>query len=337
MAARGRGAPRRALVIGAGAALGGAWAVGALCALEEREGYRPSDVDLIVGTSAGALVAALIGVGLSPATLAERLAGSGTEDVKGTAPVNPFDVHDYVDEALGRMPRPVPLASSIGLAARTAVRPRRHTFMTAAAGLAPRGRASLAPVRALVEAEAGDQSWPVQPRVWAVAMDQLTGRRVVFGRADAPTVPLADAVVASCSAPGYFPPIEIDHRSYVDGGAVSVTNVDVLSREPLDEVLVLAPMTMYELHRTAHPIGWLEHRLRRMMTRRLDREVRQLEATGCTVRVMGPTAEDLAAMGHNMMDPRRRRAVLETALRTTAERLTVGESGVAEERSRATG
>ena len=39
------------------------------------------------------------------------------------------------------------------------------------------------------------------------------------------------------------------------------------------------------------------------------------------MRVLVPTAEDLAVTGANVMDARRRRAVFETAVRTTAARL----------------
>lgn len=42
-----------------------------------------------------------------------------------------------------------------------------------------------------------------------------------------------------------------------------------------------------------------------------------LKAAGKRVIRLEPNAEDLAAIGYNMMDPARRRAELETALRTT--------------------
>jgi NTE family protein len=310
-------------VIGAGAALGGAWAVGALDALATVEGFDPRDCDLVVGTSAGAVLAALIGCGVPTDVLARRLSGPAT-DVEGTEPVNPLDVPDHVHRALGNIPRPVPLPGSLLLAARTLGRPDRHTVMTAAAALAPRGRGDLGPVGELVgEFEAG-RGWPGRPRTWVVAMDFGSGRRVVFGRQGAPAASLAEAVMASCAAPGYFPPAAIGGRRYVDGGAVSVTNADVLLREHLDEVLVLAPMATYEPDRPASAAAMLERRLRRHATRRLDREVGRLAAGGTRVRVLAPTAEDLATTGANVMDARRRRAVYETALRTTAARLAVG-------------
>jgi NTE family protein len=57
---------RRGIVLGGGGVLGGTWAVGALCALEERLGIRANDADVIVGTSAGSVVASMLGCGVTP-------------------------------------------------------------------------------------------------------------------------------------------------------------------------------------------------------------------------------------------------------------------------------
>ena len=54
----GRGRPRTALVLGAGGVLGAAWMTGALVRLHER--LPAADVDLIVGTSAGSVLAAAL-------------------------------------------------------------------------------------------------------------------------------------------------------------------------------------------------------------------------------------------------------------------------------------
>jgi NTE family protein len=309
---------RRGLVMGAGGALGAAWTVGALGALSEVEGYNPQQCDVVVGTSAGSVVAALLGCGVPVEDLVERLVGHEPQHVVGTGPVNPFDVH----AALAAVPWPVLLPGNLRLAMRTVGRPRRHTMMTLAAGLAPRGRGDLGPLAEMIDEAEGGHGWPVAPVTWVVAMDYDSGKRVVFGRADAPTVPLADAVTASCAAPGFFPPVRIGRSRYVDGGAVSVTNADVLLRDDLDEILVLAPMATGERTVRRSAAGRAEGRLRRHFTAQLDIEVGRLRATGTAVRVLVPTAEDRAAMGLNVMDPRRRREVLEVALRTTREQLT---------------
>ena len=51
-------------MLGAGGVLGAAWTIGALDAIAEVEGFDPHEADIIVGTSAGSVVAALLGAGL---------------------------------------------------------------------------------------------------------------------------------------------------------------------------------------------------------------------------------------------------------------------------------
>ena len=79
-------------------------------------------------------------------------------------------------------------------------------------------------------------SW-ADGRTWIVAVDYDTGRRVMFGRAGAPQVPLADAVVASCSIPGWYEPPYIGGRRYVTSDVRSSTSLPILAQAGLDEVL----------------------------------------------------------------------------------------------------
>jgi hypothetical protein len=65
----------------------------------------------------------------------------------------------------------------------------------------------------------------------------------------------------------------------------------------------------------------LERKLRRLITAALLREAQALRPAGIRVTVLTPGPEDLAVMGVNPMDPRRRRAVLETSLRSSARAL----------------
>ena len=41
---------------------------------------------------------------------------------------------------------------------------------------------------------------------------------------------MADAVAASCAIPGFYHPVEIDGRRYVDGGMRSTSNLDLADR-----------------------------------------------------------------------------------------------------------
>jgi len=154
-----------------------------------------------------------------------------------------------------------------------------------------------------------------------VAMDYDSGKRVAFGRDGSPPAALDEAVMASCAIPGWYAPVTIAGRRYVDGGAWSTTNVDLLGREGLDEVYVLAPMASFVADHPRKLGPRLERRIRRQVTLRLLREAAKVGGAGAALTVLTPGPEDLAVMGANLMDPAKRLAVLDTSLRTSADAL----------------
>jgi NTE family protein len=162
-----------------------------------------------------------------------------------------------------------------------------------------------------------DDGWP--PALRIAAVNYLTGERVIFGSPDAPSAGVVDAVVASCSIPGWFPPTLIGGQPYVDAGFRQATSADIAAGAGLKTVYVLAPLaSVGEEAPPATRFARLERRWRRYLTRTLEREVDALRADGIDPVVITPTPEERAAMGANLMDPRRRTRVLEIALRASA-------------------
>lgn len=326
-AARSLTRPRTAVVLGSGGVVGAAWMTGALHAVQQRLPVPVGDVDLIVGTSAGSVLAAALRCGV---TLDEMTALQRGEPVPALRDAGLRDL----DEG-PHPPRPHLRAGSPRLMLTTLRAPRTiHPGVGASAWL-PRGRGRHEALHATVAAldtiagqrngghgPAGSSpgSW-ADGRTWIVAVDFDTGHRVMFGRAGAPRVPLADAVVASCSIPGWYEPAVIDGRRYVDGGVRSSTSLQSLAQAGLDEVYVLAPMASLLPDRPSRAAERLERRVRRMITRSLLREAAVLRSRGTRVTVLTPGPEDLAAMGANVMDPRRRKPVLDISLRTSAATL----------------
>jgi NTE family protein len=144
---------------------------------------------------------------------------------------------------------------------------------------------------------------------------------VVCGRGAAPDADLADAVAASCAIPGFYHPVEIDGRRYVDGGMYSNSNLDVLRDEELDLVVCLNPTSTLHPPRAADPLEWVANGVRGASGRRLGREARRLRDQGTDVVLIQPTAEDIALMGWNLMARRDRHKVVETAVKTVREQL----------------
>lgn len=319
--------PRRGLVLGGGGMLGAAWTIGALCAVQETAGWRPDEAELIVGTSAGAILGTLVAAGVGPYELRDHQRGGRITSgpLAGVA----FDYDTAVGGALP--PRPRPAIGSPALLRQTVRHPRDYPFLTMVSAFAPPGRGSMAPIGELITALHPDGGRSPHPGLRLVAVDYETGQRVAFGDPDAPEAGLPDAVMASCAIPGWFAPVPIDGHRFVDGGAWSATNADLLVGRGLDEVYVLAPMAVRPQARSereglGRPRGMLAQlvgRYRRAVTRQLLREALALRAAGTRVYLLAPTVEDLVAMGPNMMDPARRPEVLETALRTASAALRV--------------
>ena len=307
---------RRGLVLGGGGVLGAAWMVGALGALEDSLGIDVRDSEQIVGTSAGSVLAALIGAGVGVGDLRRHQLGEPLR----SGPLVGF-AWDYETATGGaRPPRPRPGLGSTAMLTQGVSRLRRLPPVVVLTALMPEGRGSLDSVGALVR-HVVPHGWAPREGVQVVATDYETGHRVAFGRDGAPPASLAEAVMASCAIPSWYQPVRIGHARYIDGGACSATSVDLLAGAGLDEVVVIAPSVSFALD---DPDGFaerLERQWRTRVTRRCLREVARVHAGGTDVTVLGPGPEDLAAIGSNLMDVGRRSAVLETSSRTSAAAL----------------
>ena len=304
---------RRGLVLGAGGVLGAAWMVGALQALEDETGVDARDFDAFVGTSAGSILVALLGAGVSVADLVNHQRGDQFES--GLLAGFHFDY----EEATGG---DRPLRSRPGLGSRELlIRKARqlHQLPPTAvlSAFLPEGRGHLKAVGALIS-HVVPQGWVARDGVTVVALDYDTGDRVAFGRPGAWPAALPEAVMASCAIPGWYQPVRIGDHRFIDGGAWSSTNLDLLAGQGLDEVYVLAPQVSFDADAPTQWATRLERQWRNRVTLRVLRETTTVHRQGTEVTILGPGREDLEAIGGNLMDLTRRPAVIETSLRTSA-------------------
>jgi NTE family protein len=288
-----------ALVLGAGGVIGGAYHAGALAALAEGTGWDARDAALIVGTSAGSGAAASLRLGISPG-----------DHLRRAQDLEPDDPAPDLDPALPR--RRVELPDHPGFAPLDLLRPTApflllSTFLAPGpvrpgllSGLLPRGRVPTAFLGDRVRAGFGER-WPDEP-TWICTTRARDGKRVVFGRDDVDDTDLGTAVQASSAVPGYFEPVRIGDHQYLDGGAFSPTNADLVAGLGFDLVVVISPMSAVP---TALGLaGALDPRLssRTLHARTLAREVATVRDRGTPVLVLQPTAADLTVMGGNALD-----------------------------------
>jgi NTE family protein len=297
---------RIGLVLGAGGIAGDAFHAGVLDALATASGWDPNAAEVIAGTSAGSGVAALLRGGMSAADVARRIAGEplsarGARLVAGRS----YAATPQEPQAVGRWGRGgaglVPAAPGRFLHA--ALRPWEVRIGTLAAAALPEGRVPTDRVVAGLRRIYPDGAWPEQP-LWVCAVRLHDGRRTVFGRDPGTTMrsTVPDAVAASCAIPAFFTPVRIDGVRYVDGGAWSPTNADVMAGLGLDLVVVVSPMSA----RRAVPSSF-DGAMRAACRLQLSQEVLRIRRRGTPVLVLEPGGEELAVMGSSAqaMDPER--------------------------------
>lgn len=293
---------RVGIVLGGGGPTGQAFHAGVLDELRIRTGLDAARVEVLLGTSVGSVVASGLAAGLPVADLPgwstgaplsataqalhDRIASRRAEP--GTQRVGSATATDRRRSGgLGRLGRPGPPADPL-LVLRAALPPWDVAPGALVSAALPAGSASTERIRDAIDGLL--DAWPRGLEVTAVALG--SGRHVVFGTPDAPHASPGSAVAASCAVPAFFQPVEIDGTRYVDGGARSPTNADLLAGRGLDLVLVSAPMSAAPgAARRAWPIlsrGWSR--------RALTREKRRLRDHGTAVVGVVPQAQGLQSM-----------------------------------------
>jgi NTE family protein len=177
---------------------------------------RQEDADVVVGTSAGATVAAQI---TSGATLDDLFAAQLRDDS------NEMEVEFNLEELMARF-----AAAVRGATGPEDTRRRIGTLALETPTVSEAVR------RAIVASRLPETAWPDRTLLLS-AVEAGTGTFTVFTRESGAS--LLDAVSASCAVPGVWPPVTIGGLRYIDGGMRSGTNADLAAG--CDRVLVITP------------------------------------------------------------------------------------------------
>jgi NTE family protein len=253
-----------ALVLGGGGVAGIAWTTGLLAGLADAS-QDVTGADLIVGTSAGAAVAAQLGSGLSLDALFARQAEPALQARELAAELDLQKLAAEFSELMSGVTSAQDAQRRIGayaLAADTVPEAER---------------------RAVIESRLPSPDWPSR-QMLLVAVDAETGGMRVFDRES--RVSLVDAVTASCAVPGVWPPVTIGGRRYIDGGVRSGENADLAAG--CGRIVVISPLGYDSALPSPMP---------------LRRVVAELAADGSAVTVIVPDESSAAAMGLNPLDP----------------------------------
>lgn len=279
----------------------------------------------MVGTSAGAIMAAYLAIGWSPQDFYDY--------AHGRHPDSTADPNEQRAE-VARIFTPLwatggeRLRRSIGSV--FAIASSRGYWNRVARGRVPLQRLRRAFPAGMYSTDESQErlrrdlpaDWP-RDGMFLCAADLYSGKRVAFGAPGAPPAPFHDAVLAAIAIPGVFPSIRIGGHHYVDGGVYSATSLDLATEAGCDAILCVAPlgyrrdvaMSIREF-RTLPPVL-----LRAGFARALRREVIAARERGADVFVIRPYLSELGIHGTNSMRHHDRTAVVEGALQGTKKLL----------------
>jgi NTE family protein len=269
-----------ALVLGGGGITGAAWEAGILKGLRDT-GTDLGAADLIIGTSAGAMVGAVVAAGQLDA-LYERQTGPVDHSIERAAVVDLAKFAKALSDA-GASQRPT---GEISQSVRARI-----------------GQVALAAEVDFTEEERlrtmasrlGFEAWPERRlMITAVACDD--GAMMIWTKDSG--VALVAAVASSCAAPLVYPPATIAGRRYMDGGIRSGSNADLARGS--DRIVVITPGGASSFFGAA-----------------LTAEVETLRGQGARVAVIEPDASAVI-LGPGALDPARRRAAAEVGYEQAA-------------------
>ncbi|OZC55024.1 patatin [Rhodococcus sp. RS1C4] len=274
---KGMNVSRTALVLGGGGVAGIAWQTGLLHGLAHAgvDVTGPDWSDMLLGTSAGAAVAAQVSSGVSLADLYDRQVRPELQIDEPRPNVSIDSLNELLDAAAER-------------AAGDRQRFARYVGTAALAASTP----SEAERRAVIAHRLPSHEWPDRD-LRVVAVDAESGRLRVLNRDSG--VRLVDAVAASCAIPGMWPPVTIGVHRYIDGGVRSSENADLAVG--FAKVLILQ-------------VGVVDAGQDPSAAER-----GRLIAGGSSVEVIRPDADTLSAIGPDPTDPAVRSAAAEAGFR----------------------
>lgn len=239
-----------AMVLAGGGVAGAVYEIGALCAIDEALcDLSVNEVDLYVGTSAGALISSCLVNGISPRVLLTAL----ETPLLGIDPLEPhhlfsFNVADTLQRSL-RLPSAI-----LDTARRILSERERASFLDViemvSVGL-PTGlydNSSLEQyLRHSLTNPGRSNSFHQLPReLLIIATDLDTGERAIFGEAPLIDVPISQAVCASAAIPLFYRPVQIGKRYFIDGGVRGTASLDIAIERGANLIVCINPMVPFD-------------------------------------------------------------------------------------------
>ena len=252
---------KTALVLAGGGLSGAMYEIGALRAIDDILTDRAvNDFDIYVGTSAGAIVCALLANGATPEMMLQGLSG----DLPGIRPIQRRDlfrlnIQDVLKLGI-KLPRTVLAAWTHYLRYISDI--TLFDLLWSISEALPTGMydslAMEAYMRETISSYGGTNDFTrLRQRLYVVATDLDSGQRAVFGPDSNQDVPISLAIAASTAVPLLYRPVRIADHDYVDGSVRGNASVDLAIERGATLVIVINPLVPFDNsdHRSVPFIG----------------------------------------------------------------------------------
>jgi NTE family protein len=233
-----------------GGLTGAVYEIGALRAINDLlVDYTVNDFDVYVGTSAGALVSAMLANGLSPQTMLQALAG----DHPDIPPIARGDIFHFSHVDLARWGLRLP-QSVLGALSHYLRNLDDMTLFdllwSLSESLPPGAYDNMAVeryVRRVLDRPGLSNDFRELPRdLHIIATDLDSGERAVFGRHGHGHVPISMAVAASTALPIVYKPVRIGNHEYVDGGLRGTASLDLAIEHGAKLIVCINPLVPFD-------------------------------------------------------------------------------------------
>ena len=241
---------KSALVLAGGGLTGAVYEIGALRAIDDLLVDRTvNDFDIYVGTSAGALVAAMLANGITPDTMLQVMNGSDP-DVRPIDRRDLFNLsrHDLLRSGL-KLPQKVLSAWSLYLRNRSDM--TLFDFVWSLLEVLPSGLYDSMALERYLRHALKTMGYPnrfdqLERTLYIIATNLDDGERAVFGPTHQDDLPLSLAVAASSAMPLFYKPVSIDGNEYVDGGLRGNASLDLAIEEGATLVVCINPIVPFD-------------------------------------------------------------------------------------------
>lgn len=234
------------LALAGGGPQGAIHEIGSLRALDEAlDGIDFNDIDIYVGVSAGAFIAACLANNLTTEQMVRAI-------VKQEPGEHPFVPETFLTPSIGHLVRgglkvPKLFLEALWIYARHAQDLTIVESLTRLARALPIGLFKNEPLRRYLHniytiKDRTDDFRELRKKLVIVATDLDSGQPVRFGEPGMSHIPISTAVQASTALPGLYPPVVFDGRHYVDGVLLKTLHASVALEEGADLVFCLNPI-----------------------------------------------------------------------------------------------